>query len=48
MLMEMTDRQVAKVEPGQQSQITIDRKNGRPLTGKVKGLEDVQLDLYRT
>jgi len=42
-LMSMADRQLATVEPGQQAKIRIDRKQGRPLSGRVVGLEGQDL-----
>jgi beta-lactamase regulating signal transducer with metallopeptidase domain/thiol-disulfide isomerase/thioredoxin len=42
-LMTMTDRQLAKVESNRQTTISIGRKSGRPLIGRVQGLKDEDL-----
>lgn len=38
-----SDRQLAKVEPSQRATIRFDRKVGRPLKGRVRGLENIDL-----
>ncbi len=38
-----SDRQLAKVESNKRASIRFERKGGRPLTGRVRGLENVAL-----
>lgn len=42
-LITFADRQLATVEPNQQATVRIDRKQGRPLSGRVAGLEGKEL-----
>jgi RNA polymerase sigma factor (sigma-70 family) len=42
-LMTMADRQRVKVEAGKQATVRFERKKGRPITGRVRGLENVPL-----
>jgi beta-lactamase regulating signal transducer with metallopeptidase domain/thiol-disulfide isomerase/thioredoxin/protocatechuate 3,4-dioxygenase beta subunit len=42
-LITFADRQLATVEPNQQATVRIDRKRGRPLSGRVVGLEGKEL-----
>ncbi len=42
-LMSGADRQLVEIESAKQANIRLERKTGRPLTGLVRGLEDVEL-----
>ncbi len=42
-LMEFADRQLATVAPNQRAALRFERKLGQPLTGHVRGLENVEL-----
>ncbi len=42
-LMSGADRQLAEIESAQRATIRFERKTGRPLSGLVRGLEDVKL-----
>jgi RNA polymerase sigma factor (sigma-70 family) len=42
-LMNLADRQSAKVKPGKRAVIRFEHKVGHPLVGQVRGLENVQL-----
>jgi RNA polymerase sigma factor (sigma-70 family) len=42
-LLTAADRQLVKVEPEQRATVRFERKRGRPLTGQVRGLENVEL-----
>ncbi len=41
--MEFADRQLATVAPNQRAALRFERKLGQPLTGHVRGLENVEL-----
>ena len=45
--MVMTDRQLVTIRSNHRSSIRFERKLGRPLTGRVRGLEDVDLRVAR-
>jgi hypothetical protein len=42
-LMTNADRQLVKIDPDKRATIRIERKVGRPLTGQVRGLENIDL-----